>query len=211
MKNNQQLEMGERAYLEIINYQETTWDNLVSRTVQDKNSLKDKAMKALGNIQSEVKKVDIGRENGSLSDGKIQVQYNPNTLSIQGSMDKRTNTAENQNRKITTITFVGIVKLTVELLFHAISEMDTSVMDQMTMLLTLMQKTPLKKVRFSWGNMQVTGRIISFQGSYDMFYPSGLPAAGKITLTIQSESEPKKIEKKIEGMTEERSDKMKRE
>ena len=211
MNNNQQLEMGERAYLEIINYQETTWDNLVSRPAQANNSLKDKAMKVLGNVQSQVKKADISRGNGVLSDGKIQVQYNPNTLSIQGSMDKRTNTAENQNRKITTITFVGIVKLTVELLFHAISEIDTSVMDQMTMLLTLMQKTPLKKVRFSWGNMQVTGRIISFQGSYDMFYPSGLPAAGKITLTIQSESEPKKIEKKIEGMTEERSDKMKRE
>ena len=219
MKNEALQTVFERAYLEIINYQNVKWDNLAARSDDGMRQAiqadtLQKAKEALHQTN------DIGQKNaqmasetgkGITSDGVIEVQYNPSTVSISGTMEERKTEAEEQRRKITTITTVGVVSLSVELVFHSTSAKDTSVADQMNMLLAMMQKSSTKRVRFSWGNMQVNGRVTSFKGKYDLFHASGLPASGSIQMTIQADSEPKKIEKKIEAMTEERKEKMQRE
>lgn len=211
MENEEEQVKVEKAYLEIINYQKETWDNLIAAPDEAAMDIKQRARAALGAISKLVKEADIRQDTKTADEGIIEVQYNPASLSMQGTMESRTEEAEEQKRKITTITSVGVVKMTVELLFGAESRTDTGVMEQMTKLLTMMRLSPTKQVRFSWGKMQITGKVICFEGSYNMFYGSGLPAAGKIKMTIQSEAEAKKIEKKISEMTEEHSDREKKE
>jgi hypothetical protein len=207
---------GNVAYIEIKNYKNLSWDNL-------KKKSQDPSLSALaGSVIAEAKNQLSGFyglkntdtadriEPQGIKDGVIKVQYNPTSLKFSGSTRKNTDTklVEAQRQKITTISAWGVLTMSVDLVFASTSIADTSVSDQMTAFLKMMQKSPEKEVIFSWADMVIEGKVTYFSGEYQMFYPSGLPKAGKISLKIEAESEPKKIETRIEKMAEEKSEKL---
>jgi hypothetical protein len=181
------------AYLEIKNQEELSWDNLSGSTV-----LANAKAKLSGAAQS------AGAQTGS-SSRVIQVQYNPTSLKFSGRTQKKEDSkqVEAQRQNIPTIPAWGVLSMAVDLVFTAASVTDTSVADRMNDLLRMMQKSKKKEIVFSWADLVVEGKVTYLSGEYQSFYPSGLPKAGKVSLRIEAEAEPKKIEKKIEKMVKE--------
>jgi hypothetical protein len=203
------------AYLEIKNYESLSWDNLTdtsgSRSLSGwAGNVLNSAKEALSGAVSEGLAAIGESLPPGIDEGVIRVQYNPTSLKFHGSTHREPDKTQVQAQQqgITTIPSWGVLKLSVDLEFAASSVMDTSVADQMNAVLKMMQKSVQKEVVFSWANMSVEGKVTYMSGEYLSFYPSGLPKAGKISLQIETQGEPKKIQTKIEKMIAMKSEKL---
>lgn len=207
-----------QAYIEIENYDQLSWNNLsmetpaksqVSPIEAARQKLAGIADVAATTFANSSKTSSVPRQHiGEIKDGIIKVQYNPQSIKFSGSAKRTENTAEEQKQNIKTVVAWGVVTMSVELVFHGVSQEDKFVSEQMKMLLTTMKKSETKKIKFYWADLMIEGKVISFSGEYNMFWPSGNPRSGKIELEIQAETEPKKISVSIEKLTEERSEKL---
>jgi hypothetical protein len=200
------------AYLEIKNYESPSWDNLTDTSgersvIASAANVLSGAKEVLSEGISEMTGISLSQGSG---EGVIRVQYNPTSLRFRGNTKKESDRkgVEAQQQNITTIPAWGILTMSVDLELAASSFLDTSVADGMNALLAMMQKSPEKEVIFSWANMSVEGKVTSFSGEYTSFYPSGLPKSGKVSLSIETQGEPKKVQDKIEKMIAVKSEKL---
>ena len=94
-----------------------------------------------------------------------------------------------------------------ELVFHSKYPLDTSVKEQMELLLNMLYSTPEKMVKFSWANMQIRGQIVAFSGKYDMFDVTGNPTSGSMNITIQTKMTVGEVSKNFKKIEKERKNK----
>ena len=211
--------LGNQAYLEILDYKADEWDNLVSGSSGSSLSAKGTDLintakdKLKGNFDDgkpgvmDAVKNSVGIDQRGIKDGLIKVQYNPTSMTFTGSTRADSGKRdEKQRQNIETVPVRGNLSMSVELLFDSDNILDTSVQDEMNLLLVTVKKSKTKEVRFSWGKMEIQGKLTAFSGEYTMFYPNGLPQAGKIRITITAQSEPSMVKRRIEKMAEEKPD-----
>lgn len=209
-----------QAILEIENYDKAgaknhfeKQNNAKAVTTKASDVLHKKVMDPLlkkpGKLTPLVHKVKdtFGIEKRGIEDGVLIVQYNPRSIKMEGSTSDQNEVKCEDDRRITTVTHNSTVKVSFELVFHSKYPLDTSVKEQMELIMNMIYSTPEKKVKFSWANMQIRGQIISFSGKYDMFDATGNPTSGSMSITIQSSMSVKEVSRITEKMDKERSDK----
>lgn len=149
--------------------------------------------------------------NGTLiRDGIIAVQYNPASIRYHaGTSEQKTAEPDvgTNTEMVTTIARKSTVDVSFELVFHSADERDESVREQMEMVMDMLYDSPTKKVRFSWGKMEFTGKLVGFSGEYDMFDDLGRPISGHMQLTIRTETTVKQVERTLNRLDQEHRDK----
>lgn len=204
------------AVLEIVNYQKLNGDNFTrpkqeagakASASEKQNETKNRLLGTGSVSKSQGESPAAGGK--GLEDGVITVQYNPKSLKFSGSSSQSTDSSvEEGGRRVMTITSKGTLRMSVELVFHSKAPGDTSVADQMNLIMMQLQYGATREVKFSWANIVMQGEIVSFSGKYDMFDSAGNPLSGSMNLTIQATDV--KVEKSYEAIKEERSQKLAR-
>lgn len=150
------------------------------------------------------------RKKTTIRDGMISVQYNPASIRCHASTstektvqpDVGTNT-----EMVTTITGKSTVDVSFQLVFHNVDDTDESVREQMELVMNMLYDSPTKKVRFAWGKIEMSGKLVGFSGEYDLFDAMGRPVSGHMQLTIRMETTVKQIERTLDRLDEEHKDK----
>lgn len=143
--------------------------------IQTKNVLENGA--ALGTAQGEEKQV-------------ISVQYNPSSLRItQQVREQADNAGEGLDRE-TNVAGNCTRMLEVELVFAGVDKAAPDIVqNRVEAFLTLMMRSPDRRITFSWGKLECTGCVSSMNASYDMFDGLGNPLVGRVGLTIREDAE----------------------
>lgn len=149
----------------------------------------------------------LGIEKRGITDGVMLVQYNPRSIKIEGSTSEQNETKDENGNKIVTVPASSTVRMSFELVFHSKYPLDTSVKEQMELLLNMLYSTPEKMVKFSWANMQIRGQIVAFSGKYDMFDATGNPTSGSMNITIQTKMTVGEVSKNFKKIEKERKNK----
>ncbi|MDE7323230.1 MAG: hypothetical protein K2N73_11030 [Lachnospiraceae bacterium] len=143
-------------------------------------------------FQEKNSNVDIkaDRENEAIKKGIIRVQYNPASIKYRVGTSENTDVKNDmevgENVQITTITSESTIDMSFSLVFHRRSPMDQSVRDQMELIMDMICNSPTKRVDFSWSDIHMEGKLVSFSGEYDMFDSTGNPISGHMDLTIEA-------------------------
>lgn len=204
-----------QAYLELFDSGSLKWDNLMSENEGD--SLYSNGADVLGKAKEQLfgngdngSREKVLHPSGTVSDGLIKVQYNPKTIHFTGSSEKEWKPDDDIDKEqpVGMITASGSLSMDVELVFDSTSPTDPSVRDEMNLLLSVMKKSRTKEAGFYWGKMKIRGRISSFQGEYLMFHPNGMPAAGSIRLTIQTQFRHTAGMKMLDAMAKDKSEQL---
>lgn len=156
-------------------------------------------------------KESLGLETRGLKDGVIQVQYNPARIKYHASTSEKTSEKkdmlEGKAVKINTITNTSTVTMSFTLVFHSKYPTDQSVREQMELITSMIYNSPTRKTKFSWANMRIEGKMVSFTGVYDMFDMTGTPTSGHMDITIQAVNSVQEIHKILDHLDEEHNDK----
>lgn len=149
------------------------------------------------------------RNTAQIRDGLIAVQYNPASIRYHAgtSTQKTTEPDVGTNTEmVTTITGKSTVDVSFQLVFHSVGEGDESVREQMELVMDMLYDSPTKRVSFYWGNIEMTGKLVSFSGEYDMFDELGRPISGHMQLTIRTETTVKQVERTLNRLDQEHRD-----
>lgn len=134
---------------------------------------------------------------------EITVQYNPTSIKYHAGMSESSKVKYEKNgknnHKITPITGEGTVNMSFTLVFHSRFAGDSSVQDQIEMILDMIRNSPAKQVEFSWANIHIEGRLVSFSGEYDMFDRSGMPVSGHMDMTVETSAKVEKTSKTLQS------------
>lgn len=153
-----------------------------------------------------------GANNGALiRDGLISVQYNPASIRYHaGTSEQKTAQPDvgTSTEMVTTIARTSTVDVSFELVFHSVGDGDETVREQMELVMNMLYDSPTKKVTFSWGKMEIAGKLVGFSGEYDMFDDRGRPISGHMQLTIRTETTVKQIERTLNRLDEEHGDRV---
>ncbi len=146
----------------------------------------------------------------TIRNGMISVQYNPASIRCHASTSTE-KTAQpdvgTNSEMVTTITGKSTVDVSFQLVFHNVDDTDESVREQMELVMNMLYDSPTKKVRFAWGKIEMSGKLVGFSGEYDLFDAMGRPVSGHMQLTIRTETTVKQIERTLDRLDEEHKDK----
>lgn len=169
--------MTERATLQFLSYQENG-----TRDGNKDLSASEKTAAALSGVNT--KTID-NLTADSINDCVITVQYNPKSLRFGAAASKnRRKHDDTGGGDLKNSPKSGKIQMSVELVFVQKQEGDSSVKEQMELLLRILLYDEGKRVRFSWADMQIEGILTSFSGAYDMFDGMGNPISGNMALGI---------------------------
>lgn len=133
---------------------------------------------------------DAGREDEDIKNGIITVQYNPASIQYSAGISEHTDVKsdieEGRTVQITTITSESTIDMSFTLVFHQKTPKDSSVREQMELVMDMVCNSPTKWVDFSWADIHMEGKLVSFSGAYDMFDRAGNPLSGHMDLTIEA-------------------------
>lgn len=149
---------------------------------------------------------DTARNRASIRDGVISVQYNPASIRCHaGTSTEKTAQLDvgSSTEMVTTITGKSTVDVSFELVFHSVNDTDETVRDQMELVMNMLYDSPTKKVTFTWGKIEMSGKLVGFSGEYDMFDAVGRPISGHMQLTVRTETSVKQIERTLDRLDEE--------
>lgn len=146
-----------------------------------------------------------------VNDGMIAVQYNPATIRYHAATSTQKTAQPDvgaDTEMVTTITRTSTVDVSFELVFHSADEGDGSVREQMELVMNMLYESPTKRVRFAWGKIELAGKLVGFSGEYDMFDDLGRPISGHMQLTIRMETTVKQVERTLNRLEEEHTDRV---
>lgn len=153
-------------------------------------------------------------ENKDAKNGMIEVQYNPASLKYRAGIsdDKgiKNDMEGGQNVQITTITSESSVDMSFTLVFHRQSPKDCAVRQQMDQMIDMIRNSPTKWIDFSWSDIHMEGKLVSFSGTYDMFDNTGEPVSGHMDLTIEASMKSERADKIIDNLEDKHKDKLKK-
>lgn len=151
---------------------------------------------------------NAGAMTGSSDLNGITVQYNPASIKYRAGAEEGGNVKyENQGNnscQITTVSGESTVNMSFTLVFHSRYSGDLLVREQMERILDMIRKSATKQVEFSWANIQIEGRLVSFSGEYDMFDVSGMPISGHMDMTIETSKKPERTSATLSTLKENR-------
>lgn len=137
---------------------------------------------------------------------EITVQYNPASIRYRASVTENSKVkCENKGNtsyQITTVTGENTVDMSFTLVFHSREPGDPLVREQMERILDMIRKSATKQVAFSWSNIQIEGRLVSFSGEYDMFDTSGMPISGHMDMTIETTAKSERTSVTVKALEE---------
>lgn len=146
--------------------------------------------------------------------GIIKVQYNPASIKysagISENTDVKSDMEEGKTVQITTITSESTIDMSFTLVFHQTTPKDQSVREQMERIMDMVCNSPTKWVDFSWSDIHMEGKLVSFSGEYDMFDSAGNPISGHMDLTIEASTKAESTSRILGRLEDKRKDKQKK-
>ena len=150
--------------------------------------------------------------NIDIKNGVIEVQYNPESIKyrtgISEDTDVKSDMEEGQAVRITTVTSESVVDMSFTLVFHTKSQEDQYVREQMEMIMDMICNSPTRWVEFSWADIHMEGRLVSFSGEYDMFDRAGVPISGHMDITIEASMKAERTSKILDQLEDKHKDKI---
>lgn len=157
---------------------------------------------------------DAGREDEDIKNGIITVQYNPASIQYSAGISEHTDVKsdieEGRTVQITTITSESTIDMSFTLEFHQKTPKDSSVREQMELVMDMVCNSPTKWVDFSWADIHMEGKLVSFSGAYDMFDRAGNPLSGHMDLTIEASTKAESTSRILGRLEDRRRDKRKK-
>lgn len=159
-------------------------------------------------------KQDAGRADEDIKNGIITVQYNPASIQYSAGISEHTDVKsdieEGRTVQITTITSESTIDMSFTLVFHQKTPKDSSVREQMELVMDMVCNSPTKWVDFSWADIHMEGKLVSFSGAYDMFDHAGNPISGHMDLTIEASTKAESTSRILGRLADRRRDKRKK-
>lgn len=159
-------------------------------------------------------KQDAGRADEEIKNGIITVQYNPASIQYSAGISEHTDVKsdieEGRTVQITTITSESTIDMSFTLVFHQKTPKDSSVREQMELVMDMVCNSPTKWVDFSWADIHMEGKLVSFSGAYDMFDHAGNPISGHMDLTIEASTKAESTSRILGRLADRRRDKRKK-
>lgn len=142
-----------------------------------------------------------GTAGGKQNVHALDVQYNPATIRYSAYAHEGSSSLweKGGGGDCAMIPSTSSINMSFDLVFHSRNSSDNAVGERMDLVARTLRAESGHMVRFSWANMRIEGKLVSFSGEYDMFDRTGKPISGHMSLTILVEQAMKE-EKVLDNM-----------
>lgn len=154
--------------------------------------------------------VEARQDKALINDGMIMVQYNPASIKYRAATPSQNTSSQDvgaDTENIMSIPRASTADMSFSLVFHQAGDADESVREQMELVMNMIYDSPTKKVKFAWGKIEATGKLVSFSGEYDMFDEIGRPISGHMDITIRTQISVKQLDQMLYNAEGERKNK----